>query len=133
MKLSDDQLDVLLKRLHLANARKIWSRLVEQAEKERDEYRRVYLALLEAYRKLEMGLLGQKRERFTEAEPKEEIPFMVGQVVEITEGPFSDFSGTVEEVLAAGRRLASDPRQARQASLGLPSALEQWSMLLAKK
>lgn len=35
----------------------------------------------------------------TEAEePKEEIPFMVGQVVEITEGPFSDFSGTVEEV-----------------------------------
>jgi transcriptional antiterminator NusG len=33
-------------------------------------------------------------------EPKEEIPFMVGQVVEITEGPFSDFSGTVEEVLA---------------------------------
>ena len=35
----------------------------------------------------------------TEAEePKEEIPFMVGQAVEITEGPFSDFSGTVEEV-----------------------------------
>jgi transcription termination/antitermination protein NusG len=34
------------------------------------------------------------------AEPKEEIPFMIGQVVEITEGPFSDFSGTVEEVLS---------------------------------
>lgn len=33
-----------------------------------------------------------------EEEPKEEIPFMVGQAVEITEGPFSDFSGTVEEV-----------------------------------
>ena len=32
--------------------------------------------------------------------PKEEIPFLIGQVVEITEGPFSDFSGTVEEVLA---------------------------------
>lgn len=31
--------------------------------------------------------------------PKEEIPFLVGQAVEITEGPFSDFSGTVEEVL----------------------------------
>ena len=31
---------------------------------------------------------------------KEEIPFLIGQVVEITEGPFSDFSGTVEEVLA---------------------------------
>jgi len=33
------------------------------------------------------------------SEPKEEIPFLVGQVVEITEGPFSDFSGTVEDVL----------------------------------
>src|SRR4029079_8464214 len=39
-------------------------------------------------------------EAVTEAEPKEEIPFMVGQLVEITEGPFSDFSGTVEEVLS---------------------------------
>ncbi len=34
-----------------------------------------------------------------EHEPREEIPFLVGQVVEITEGPFSDFSGTVEEVM----------------------------------
>jgi len=33
-------------------------------------------------------------------EPEEEIPFLVGQVVEITGGPFSDFSGTVEDVLA---------------------------------
>src|SRR5262245_53541316 len=32
--------------------------------------------------------------------PKEEIPFVIGQAVEITDGPFSDFSGTVEEVLA---------------------------------
>ena len=39
-------------------------------------------------------------EAVAEAEPKEEIPFMIGQVVEITEGPFSDFSGTVEEVLS---------------------------------
>ena len=38
-------------------------------------------------------------EAVAEAEPKEEIPFLVGQVVEITEGPFCDFSGTVEEVL----------------------------------
>ncbi len=35
-----------------------------------------------------------------EQEPREEIPFLVGQVVEITEGPFSDFSGTVEEVMS---------------------------------
>lgn len=39
-------------------------------------------------------------EQVADTEPKEEIPFLPGQVVEITEGPFSDFSGTVEEVLA---------------------------------
>lgn len=42
-------------------------------------------------------LLGIADEREQE-EPKEEIPFMVGQAVAITEGPFSDFNGTVEEV-----------------------------------
>ena len=35
-----------------------------------------------------------------EQEPKEEIPFLVGQAVAITEGPFTDFNGTVEEVMA---------------------------------
>jgi transcription termination/antitermination protein NusG len=34
-----------------------------------------------------------------EAEPQEEIPFMIGQAVEITEGPFTEFSGTVEDVM----------------------------------
>lgn len=38
-------------------------------------------------------------EEVSEAGPKEEIPYLVGQAVEITEGPFADFSGTVEEVL----------------------------------
>lgn len=33
-----------------------------------------------------------------EKEAKEDIPFHVGQVVEVTQGPFSDFSGTVQEV-----------------------------------
>ncbi len=42
-------------------------------------------------------LLGIADEQEQE-EPKEEIPFMVGQAVAITEGPFSDFNGTVEEV-----------------------------------
>jgi transcription termination/antitermination protein NusG len=32
-------------------------------------------------------------------EPMEEIPFLVGQAVAITEGPFTDFNGTVEEVM----------------------------------
>ncbi len=31
--------------------------------------------------------------------PKEEIPFLVGQAVAITDGPFSDFNGTVEDVM----------------------------------
>ena len=35
----------------------------------------------------------------SEEAPKEEIPFLHCQVVEIIEGPFSDFSGTVEEIL----------------------------------
>jgi transposase len=57
---------------------------LEQAQKERDEYRRVYLALLEAYRKLEMGLLGQKRERFTGAESKEQLALSL--LAMLTEG-----------------------------------------------
>ena len=43
-------------------------------------------------------LLGIEVDQEEEA-PREDIPFLPGQVVEITEGPFSDFSGTVEEVL----------------------------------
>jgi len=35
----------------------------------------------------------------SEESPKEEIPCLIGQVVEIIEGPFSDFSGSVEELL----------------------------------
>ena len=38
-------------------------------------------------------------EEVEEQGPKQEIPFEVGQVVEVTEGPFSDFSGTVEEII----------------------------------
>lgn len=34
----------------------------------------------------------------TEEEFKEDIPFYVNQVVEITSGPFTDFSGTIQEV-----------------------------------
>lgn len=48
----------------LESSRDELAKRAEQAERERDEYRRVYVALLEAYRKLEAGLVGQKRERF---------------------------------------------------------------------
>lgn len=44
-------------------------------------------------------LLGLSEEEETVA-AKEEIPFLVGQAVQITAGPFTDFNGTVEEVLA---------------------------------
>lgn len=33
-----------------------------------------------------------------EEEPQEQIPFTTGQVVEVIEGPFTDFSGTVQEI-----------------------------------
>jgi transcriptional antiterminator NusG len=43
-------------------------------------------------------LLGVE-EPVPEAAPEVEIPFLVGQVVEITAGPFESFSGQVEEVI----------------------------------
>jgi len=42
-------------------------------------------------------ILGIKVEK-DDDETHEEIPFHVGQVVEVTQGPFSDFSGTIKEV-----------------------------------
>ncbi len=52
-----------------------------------------------ALRPEEVNRLLGVEEAIKEEEPAEAIPFLVGQVVEITEGPFSDFSGTVQEVL----------------------------------
>ena len=43
-------------------------------------------------------LLGIVDEKAASA-PVEEIPFLLGQAVQITEGPFTDFNGTVEEVM----------------------------------
>ncbi|MBM3884680.1 MAG: transcription termination/antitermination factor NusG [Gemmatimonadetes bacterium] len=43
-------------------------------------------------------LLGIAVEEETAA-PREEIPFLVGQAVAITDGPFTDFNGTVEDVM----------------------------------
>jgi transcriptional antiterminator NusG len=44
-------------------------------------------------------LLGLAEEEETVV-TKEEIPFLIGQAVAITTGPFTDFNGTVEEVLS---------------------------------
>lgn len=54
----------------------------------------------QALRQEEVNRLLGIEEAAAEDEVKEEIPFLSGQVVEITNGPFTDFSGTVEEVLA---------------------------------
>ncbi len=35
-----------------------------------------------------------------EHDTREEIPFHIGQVVEVMQGPFTDFSGTIQEVYA---------------------------------
>jgi len=42
-----------------------------------------------------LGMGGEEEKH----EERDEIPFMVGQAVAITEGPFTDFNGTVEEVM----------------------------------
>jgi transcription termination/antitermination protein NusG len=54
----------------------------------------------QALRQDEVNRLLGVEEVTVDDEPREEIPFLVGQVVEIREGPFSEFSGTVEEVLS---------------------------------
>ncbi len=54
----------------------------------------------QALRQDEVNRLLGIEEPEAEKTAKEEIPFLPGQVVEVIEGPFSEFSGTVEEVLA---------------------------------
>lgn len=53
----------------------------------------------QALRREEVNRLLGIEDEVDEGEPQEDIPFIVGQVVEIMEGPFSDFSGTVEKVM----------------------------------
>jgi transcriptional antiterminator NusG len=43
-------------------------------------------------------IFGQEAEAVTPEEPVELIPFTSGQVVEVVDGPFTDFSGTVQEI-----------------------------------
>src|SRR5260221_13879489 len=55
-----------------------------------------------------------------ESAAKEEIPFLVGQAVAITEGPFTDFNGTVEEVMAdKGKVRVSGSLFGRPTSVGV--------------
>ena len=73
---------------------------VDQRHSGRHQVRRTRSRFPQPLRPDEVNrLLGIADEAEEEA-PKEEIPFLVGQAVAITEGPFTDFNGTVEEVMA---------------------------------
>ncbi|MBA4159306.1 MAG: transcription termination/antitermination factor NusG [Gemmatimonadetes bacterium] len=43
-------------------------------------------------------IFGGEEEQETQEEAAVQIPFTIGQVVEVVDGPFNDFSGTVQEV-----------------------------------
>ena len=87
-------------------AREELARKLEQAEREREEYRRVYLALLEAYRKLEAGLFGQKRERFVGAEAQEQLALSLLAMLTSQSAPegAEDTAAQVQKVEAHERR-----------------------------
>ena len=48
-----------------------------------------------------LGLVYQKNKKGEE----QEIPFVVGEVVKVTDGPFSSFQGTIESVNSEARKL----------------------------
>jgi transposase len=64
-------LALLVNRPHLADEVAKLRSERDEYRLERDEYKMQYLTLLEAYRKLEMGIVGQKRERFISAGEQE--------------------------------------------------------------
>ena len=78
---------------------------VDQRHPGRHQVRRARAAAAAARAEEVNRLLGIADEAEQE-EPKEEIPFLVGQAVAITEGPFTDFNGTVEEVMADKGKVA---------------------------
>ena len=44
-------------------------------------------------------------DEMNEMEEEQEIPFVVGEVVKVTDGPFSSFQGTIESVNSEARKL----------------------------
>jgi transposase len=104
---SSQQLAEFIQRLAaLESVREELEHKLEQAERERNEYRRVYLALLEAYRKLEAGLVGQKRERFVGAEAQEQMALSLLAMLTGDSAPAEDESppSQVQKVAAHERR-----------------------------
>jgi len=85
------QLDELKQRLAALESER------DSIKTERDEYQRVYVALLEAYRKLEAGLLGSKRERFVDGAAKEQLALSLLSMLVGQEPPPDAESQTVKE------------------------------------
>lgn len=70
-----------------------------RASQEREEYRRAYVALLEAYRKLEAGLAGPSRERFVGGEEQLTMSMLSMLTAGIPETP--ETSGVAQSAAAA--------------------------------
>lgn len=69
------------------------------AEKERDEYKRAYVSLLEAYKKLEAGLVGPKRERFVGGD--EQLAMSVLGMLTVPDAPAAVTSADLPKTPAA--------------------------------
>ncbi len=69
---------------------------------ERDEYEKQYLALLEAYRKLELGIVGQKRERFISGQAQEVFQAVL-ESLKLTPGTTAEAEGQGTRVEAHTR------------------------------
>jgi transcriptional antiterminator NusG len=44
-------------------------------------------------------------DEMNEMEEEQEVPYVVGEVVKVTDGPFSSFQGTIESVNSEARKL----------------------------
>ena len=44
-------------------------------------------------------------DEMNEMDEEQEIPYVVGEVVKVTDGPFSSFQGTIESVNSESRKL----------------------------
>jgi len=88
---AEAQLDELRQRLAALESER------DSIKTERDEYKRVYVALLEGYRKLEAGLLGSKRERFVDGAAKEQLALSLLSMLVGQEPPPDAETQTVKE------------------------------------
>ena len=78
-------LALLVNQPHLADEVAKLSSERDEYKVERDEYKTQYLALLEAFRKLELGIIGQKRERFISTGAQETFEAILNALKPLTQ------------------------------------------------